>query len=432
MRDASAPGRSMLVVTANWGIGDGSLVAGPGAARAAAFVSAVRHAVARAGCRRDGAYRPVERVDVVFAGDTFDWLVSRRWSGRHRPWDVTRGTSTVRAEVARASLGHAWSLLRALLLLARRGLQVPAADRLGRPSPRRLVTVPLDVLLLAGDRDAWLERAGGARLARRLGVRIGAGTGVGGVVIHHGHDAGPPDRSRSVAGEGNDGAPTLLESVLVDLVVPFAMEPVVAAHAGLVRRLAAAESPLDMPHLVAAECGLAATARTGRRPRLVDAWRRAVDDWWRRAGRRMPRSGAPFDPLDALAGWLAQVDPPPRREPPPLLAAVTGPPDPRAFAVAASLTVLGHPVGRGLPAGLRCLCLGSRPPAPGAGTGAATTVGGPGAAWMVPETAVSEPVRAVVLEDPPGIGSVSPLVGFGDRDETAEQVVGRFRAVDAA
>ncbi|MFZ4732997.1 MAG: hypothetical protein ACOYK7_10725 [Pirellulales bacterium] len=427
----------MLVVTANWGIGDGSLGAGPGAGRAAAFVSALRHAAARAGCRRDGGYRPVERVDVVFAGDTFDWLVSRRWNARRRPWDSGRGTLGVRTEVARASLARAWPLFGDLRRLVRHGLRVPAADRQGRPSLERIVTVPVALVLLAGDRDAWLEHAGGVRLARRLGVRIGSGTGVGGVVIHHGHDAGPPDRSRSAAasgavGDSADGGPTLLESTLVDLVVPFAMLPTTTEHAGLVRRLAAVESPLDMPALVAAECGLATTQRTERGLLLADDWRRAVDDWRRVAARCMPRSNAPFDPLDALAGWLSQIDPLPQREPPALLTAVSAPPDPRAFAATSTLTVLGHPAGRHLPSGVPCLCLGPRPAAPGARVGAATTVGGPGASWVVPESAVVEPIRAVVLGDPPGIGSVTALAGFDERCAAAGATAGRFRAIDAA
>ncbi len=424
----SYPGRSMLVVTANWGIGDGTLVGGPGPTRAAAFVAALRRTVFRAGCRRDGGYRPVERVDVVFAGDTFDWLVSRRWSDRHRPWHGGRDSVAIRGAVARASLARAWQALHGVIDITRRGLRVPAADRHGRPSLERLVTVPVGLVLLAGDRDAWLEHAGGARLAGRLGMWLGAGTGVDGVVIHHGHDAGPPDRSRSAPGDG-EGGPTLLESVLVDLLVPFALSASVQRR--LVRRLAAVESPLDMPALVAAEGARAVAGGAARQQvRLVDAWRRSVDDWRRRAARWMPRSAAPFDPLDALAGWLVQVDPLPSREPAPLLAAVTGPPDPRAFAAAASLTVLGHPAGRRLPAGLHCLCLGPRPQRSGTASGAATTVGGPGSAWVVP--GAGEPERAVVLEDPPGIGSVTPLVGFDDGPDQVTTTASGVRAGEAA
>ncbi|NBV47385.1 MAG: hypothetical protein EBR86_17550, partial [Planctomycetia bacterium] len=319
----------MLVVTANWGIGDGTLVGGPGPTRAAAFIAALRRTVFRAGCRRDGGYRPVERVDVVFAGDTFDWMVSRRWSDRHRPWHGGRDSAAIRSAVARASLARAWQALHGVIAIARQGLRVPAADRHGRPSLERLVTVPVGLVLLAGDRDAWLEHAGGDRLAGRLGMWLGAATGVSGVVIHHGHDAGPPDRSRSIAGDG-EGGPTLLESVLVDLLVPFALATAGGARPRLLRRLAAVESPLDMPALVAAEGARAVAGGAARQQvRLVDAWQRAVDQWWRRAARSTPRWAAPFDPLDALAGWLLQVDPPPSREPAPLLAAVTSPPDPR-------------------------------------------------------------------------------------------------------
>lgn len=73
----------MIVVTANWEIGDGSLWPGPAAGIMERFRAEVARAAVRAGWQCDGRYEPVRRVDVVFAGDTFDG--SPRANGSERP-----------------------------------------------------------------------------------------------------------------------------------------------------------------------------------------------------------------------------------------------------------------------------------------------------------------------------------------------------------
>lgn len=403
----------MLVVTANWGIGDGTLGAGPEGARGREFAIAVQRAAARAGFRPDGSYQPIQRVDVVFAGDTFDWMVSRRWGDAVRPWDAGTEVAALRREVARASAARAWTALHGLVRFARSGLPVPVADGRGRPRADRAARVPLGVVLLAGDRDPWVEQAGGRRLAARLGIAVGSGTGTAGVTIHHGLEVTAADRTRQRVGPGGEVGPSLLDSILVDLLVPFATAVERLPAGRLVRRLAAAESPLDMPAVVATalETPLAAS---GTRAALVDGWRRAVDGWWNHARRLRPRSLAPFDPLDALATWLEAVDPRPDRPPSPWLEAVTGPPDPRAFTTSAELVVLGHQVSRATRPFSRCVALGPTPPVRGAISGGATTVGGPGATRIVPGAEPFEPERAIVLDDPSAAGSVRALDGFDD------------------
>ena len=71
----------MLVIAANWSISDGTLVGANGHRPWQTLVAEVRRIALRSGFRRDGAYRPVEQVDIVLAGDTFDWLLSREWLG---------------------------------------------------------------------------------------------------------------------------------------------------------------------------------------------------------------------------------------------------------------------------------------------------------------------------------------------------------------
>ena len=76
----------MLVVTSNWCVTDGTLSAGPPRGCLERFRAEVRRASLRCGFGRDGNYRPPDAIDVVLAGDTFDWLVSREWTGDVRPW----------------------------------------------------------------------------------------------------------------------------------------------------------------------------------------------------------------------------------------------------------------------------------------------------------------------------------------------------------
>ena len=65
----------MLGITANWGLSDGSLGGNPPAV-AERWLDGLRLATIRAGFRRDGRYRPVEHVTLVFAGDTLDLLLT--------------------------------------------------------------------------------------------------------------------------------------------------------------------------------------------------------------------------------------------------------------------------------------------------------------------------------------------------------------------
>ena len=58
----------MLVVTANWAIGDGTLWRRPLRGLVSRAWGAIQRSALRAGFRHDGRYQPIERLDVVFAG----------------------------------------------------------------------------------------------------------------------------------------------------------------------------------------------------------------------------------------------------------------------------------------------------------------------------------------------------------------------------
>ena len=79
----------MLVVTANWAIGDGTLWRRPLRGLVSRSMGCHPAISTRAGFRHDGRYQPLERLDIVFAGDTFDLYASRHWAtGDVRPGTV--------------------------------------------------------------------------------------------------------------------------------------------------------------------------------------------------------------------------------------------------------------------------------------------------------------------------------------------------------
>jgi len=292
----------MLAVTANWLLSDGSLLPAR-AAPATGWLKAVRRAALRAGCGRDGRYRPVESICLVFAGDTFELLVSDVWTGRDRPWHGGARGRAARAAALAAALRAARPVVRLLWRWLRSGLPVPAADGHGRPRFDREQTVPLSVFMLAGDRDGWLAEA--PAVAERLGIATGAAWTDGAVTIRHGHDLDPFCQGASAT---SDRPPSLAESIAVDLLVPFAGamrdDPVAwtavrPALAGL-----AAASPVELP------AGLVALARAGGTGskvgrRVTAAWRLSVEAWWAAARREVPACEVEFDVVDTLAGWFA-------------------------------------------------------------------------------------------------------------------------------
>jgi hypothetical protein len=290
----------MLAVTANWGIGDGSL-ADSRAARAAAWLEAIRRAIVRAGWGRDGRYRPLEEATLLFAGDTFDWLLSDRWAGRDRPWHGGARGEDARRGVAAASLWAALPALRTVARWSHAGLPVPAATPRDRPSEWAVQPVRIRPVLLAGDRDAWLTDH--AATAARFGVATGEEWSDGQRHVRHGHDLDPLAH-RAAAATGRGGRqPTLAESLMTDLVVPFAVAARCDSDLGpRVRpRLAAlsAARPSQWPALVAGiEPG-------GTEPEILrPTWQRAVAAWHRAAVRELPSCETEFDALGELAAWL--------------------------------------------------------------------------------------------------------------------------------
>jgi hypothetical protein len=302
---------NMIVVTANWEIGDGSLWPGPAASMMGRFAAEVTRAAVRAGWRADGRYDPVPRVDVVFAGDTFDWLASREWLGRSRPWQRGAAAVATRERVIAGTLRAGRGIVRGMLTLVRRGVLVPRGDRHGRPVPTAPVRIPVGLSLLEGNLDAGLSREGARTSAARYGIGVGAAWQSGSVRVVHGDRTDPLWITQAAPGTG----PSLGESLRVDLVGRFiASDPIDVIDADARRSLFAvlrAADPLGLAD------GLAAWLATGRdiaaTGRVRDAWQRSVAAWHRAArGSGLtgagPWSDVPFDAVDALADRLSAID----------------------------------------------------------------------------------------------------------------------------
>jgi UDP-2,3-diacylglucosamine pyrophosphatase LpxH len=131
--------------------------------------------------RRDGDYRPVERVDLVLLGDVLDVIRSSKWlEGRVRPWDAAAApqlydtVSRVTGDVLR----HNSEACGEFRKLAQQGLAIPAATRDGRPAVRELQNVPVRIHYMVGNHDWFFHLPGPNynQLRRQISEQLGLAT----------------------------------------------------------------------------------------------------------------------------------------------------------------------------------------------------------------------------------------------------------------
>lgn len=364
-------GVAMLVVTSNWGLTDGTLVGGPVAGLARRLRIEVQRAAWRCGMRADGRYRPIDAIDVVLAGDTFDWLTSREWAGAVKPWQTGSQAAAVRDRVVAAAGRRAVRLRAVLASWARRGLAVPAADRRGRPETRAHGRVPVRVTALRGDRDAWIDRLSADLPSLLPGAAVGISWSDGRLAVLHGD---PLDPLQEAAG----AEPSLGESLAVDLITAFGVAldglPAARPAAEAIMRAIVAGAVLDAPRRlvdwVAAERG-GGRLSSDTRLRLFAEWNRTVCRWHGKARRLSPRGPGGIDIVGELAAGL-EIDGAAGRLPEATVVyprMVSGAGDPQGERAAAEnpSVILGHafPGGVGpFPQGAVCLAAGAESPLP--------------------------------------------------------------------
>ena len=303
----------MLVVTSNWGLADGTLVGGAVSRLVHRLHLDVRRAAWRCGMRQDGCYRPIESVDLVLAGDTFDWLTSREWTGTVKPWQAGTRTMAALERVVAAAARRAGRLRATLAGWSRRGIAVPIADRRGRPVPASQVRVPVRVTVLRGDRDRWIDRLPAAAAGLLPGAAVGISWSDGALTVIHG------DQLDGLH-EAATGAPSLGESLTVDLIAAFGIAiddlPAVRPQAEAIVRMLAAGPVLEAPERLAGwldfgpEGGL---LPPHSRARLLAAWNATVWRWHKEARRLAVSAAGGIDVVDHVAAGLEVAGPADRR-----------------------------------------------------------------------------------------------------------------------
>lgn len=131
--------------------------------------------------RRDGGYRPVERVDLILLGDVLDVIRSSRWlDGRVRPWDDA-GSPAFFETVSRITgdiLRHNQEAFAEFRKLAEQGVLIPAGTRAGRPAERERAPVPVRIHYMVGNHDWFFHLPGENfnRLRRQIAANLGLAT----------------------------------------------------------------------------------------------------------------------------------------------------------------------------------------------------------------------------------------------------------------
>ncbi len=132
--------------------------------------------------RRDGSYRPIERIDLLLLGDVLDVIRSTQWLGSQvRPWDDIKSpelfgrVSRITSEI----LGKNELALGEFRKLAQQGIVLPPATRDGRPARGgEAQPVPVRIHYMVGNHD-WFYHLPGEQynqLRRQIATHMGLAT----------------------------------------------------------------------------------------------------------------------------------------------------------------------------------------------------------------------------------------------------------------
>jgi UDP-2,3-diacylglucosamine pyrophosphatase LpxH len=121
--------------------------------------------------RRDGSYRPIERVDLLILGDVLDVIRSSRWlQSRVRPWDDATSPALfeIVSQITADVLRHNEEALGEFRKLAKEGVSIPPATLQGRPAEGETISVPVSIHYMVGNHD-WFYHLPGDNYSRLRG-----------------------------------------------------------------------------------------------------------------------------------------------------------------------------------------------------------------------------------------------------------------------
>jgi UDP-2,3-diacylglucosamine pyrophosphatase LpxH len=131
--------------------------------------------------RRDGSYRPIDRIDLVLLGDVLDVIRSSQWlGGSVRPWgdstspDFQQTVSTITDGILR----HNGLALDAFRRLATEGIRLPAATREGRKAKGAQTGAVVRIHYMVGNHDWFYHLPGDAfdHMRHEIGRQMGLAT----------------------------------------------------------------------------------------------------------------------------------------------------------------------------------------------------------------------------------------------------------------
>ncbi|MCA9236695.1 MAG: hypothetical protein KDA44_14570 [Planctomycetales bacterium] len=131
--------------------------------------------------RRDGTYRPIDRVDLVLLGDVLDVIRSTRWLGsRIRPWDepASPGLAELVNQITNDTLRKNQDALGVFRDIAQQGVAVPAGLANGRPAGGVTEPVPVRIHYMVGNHDWFYHLPGPAynQMRRQVALHLGLAT----------------------------------------------------------------------------------------------------------------------------------------------------------------------------------------------------------------------------------------------------------------
>ena len=163
----------MLVILSDLHLNDGTTGETLSPEAFALFADRLKELAITASWRSDGAYRPIERIDLVLLGDVLDLLHSSRWhtAPSVRPWDDPQSPGLVDqiAKITGEILAQNQESLSTLRALAKEGeITVPPMLRAARPaSDADDQPVLVRTHYMVGDHDWFYHLPGEAYAAVR-------------------------------------------------------------------------------------------------------------------------------------------------------------------------------------------------------------------------------------------------------------------------